>query len=61
MDQASLFIGGGKPFQHQPPEQARQHADRQEEAVAARDEPLPVERKAAAGHDHVHMSAEHQV
>ena len=43
--------GGDQFFQEQPPEKHRQHIDRQEEALAAFDPVLPVDRYAAARHD----------
>ena len=51
-------MGGGKLFQHQAPEQPRQHPDWQEETAAAaatRDKALAVERQPTAGNDHMHM------
>ena len=53
-----MAVSGGEPFQHEAPEQPRQHPDRQEETAApaaAGDEALAVEREPAAGNDHVHM------
>ena len=49
-------MGGGELFQHQAPEEPRQHADRQEETAtpaATGNEALPVKREAAAGNDHM--------
>ena len=46
---------GSRAFQHKPPEQPRQHADRQEEAGPAGDPALAIGGKAAAGHDHMHV------
>ena len=48
-------VCGEQLLQEQPSEQAREHADRQEEAGPARDPLVAVERDAAARHDHVHV------
>ena len=56
--QKALAMDGGKLFQHQTPEQPRQHPDRQEEtaaAAAAGDKAFAVKREPAAGNDHMHM------
>jgi len=46
-------VGRDQPLQEQPAEQAREHADRQEEAGPAGYPALAVGRDAAARHDHV--------
>ena len=51
--QLAGFVGRDQLLQEQPPEQARQHPHRQEEAGPARHPALAVERDAAARHDHV--------
>ena len=51
--QVAGLVGGDQLLQEQPPEQAREHAHRQEEAGPARHPALAVERDAAARHDHV--------
>ncbi len=42
-------------FEEAAPEQAREHAHRQEEPRLAADPPIGIERQAAARHDAVHM------
>ena len=49
-------MGGGELFQHQAPEEPRQHPDRQGETAAPAatgKEAFPVKREAAAGYDHM--------
>ena len=53
--QAACLMGRGQLLQEQPAEQAREHADGEEEAGPARHPALTVGRDAAARHDHVDM------
>ena len=53
--QLSGAMSGLELLQEQSPEQAREHAHRQEETFAAGDPTLAVQRHATPGHDTVHM------
>jgi hypothetical protein len=53
--QAAVLMCGEEPLQEQPPEQAREHAHRQEEAWPARYPARAVEGDAAAWRDHVNV------
>ena len=53
--QSSGLVGGCQPLQEQASEQARQHADGQEEARPAGHPAVSIEGDPAAGHDHMDM------
>jgi hypothetical protein len=53
--QPARRVGVGEPGQEEPPEQAREHPHRQQEAGSARNPACPVERDPAARHDHVNV------
>jgi CO/xanthine dehydrogenase Mo-binding subunit len=48
-------VGAGQPRQEEPPEQAGQHAHRQQETGFAAHPVRIIERYSSARHDHVHM------
>ena len=49
------FVQLGQPFQNEPPVQAGQHPDGQEEVLAAGDPLGAIGRQSTTRHDHVHM------
>jgi hypothetical protein len=53
--QAAGLVRGDELLQEQSPEQAGEHANREEEARPTRYPALVVQRDAAARHDHVHV------
>ena len=53
--QPARRVGVGEPGQEEPPEQAREHPHRQQEAGPARYPACPLERDPAARHNHVNV------